>query len=393
MDYQNRKVIILVLNWNGWRDTLDCLESLYHNTYPDYHVVLIDNNSQDDSLERIRDWANGNKIAARNSDTNPFILRPLPYILYDRRTAEQGGLAAEEESLYEKLPAMIPHPLTIIQTGKNLGFAGGNNVGLRYARHREAEYVLLLNNDAMLRSQHVISTMIEFMETHPNAGACGGRLFYPDGSAQTSYGNFPALPRALAFLFPVYKLLPKGLFQNVKRANVVPDESIREPLPVDYPSGACFLVRNETINDVGLLDERFFMYAEETDWCLRMMKHGWGRYYVPQAEVVHKYAGSFTNSAVKMNRYFLESLFKYYRKNFTAWRLWILVTGYLLRSLYSILHGKIAACIMAKPQRLSVQDQIQYWRSALKLAATTMKDLITGNIRLEQEGDHPRQTR
>lgn len=387
MGHQTPKVIILVLNWNGWRDTLECLESLYANDYPDYQVVFLDNCSEDDSLERIRQWADGNTAA------NPFVQCPLPYIEYDRQAAEQGGLAAEEARLYVRLPARIPHPLIIIRTGQNLGFAGGNNVGLRYARQRGAEYVLLLNNDAWLRSCHAITTMVGFMTAHPQVGACGGRLFYPDGSAQISYGNFPSLTRALAFLFPVYKLLPRGMFRNIKRANVVPDESIREPLPVDYPSGACLLVRNETINDVGLLDERFFMYAEETDWCLRMQKRGWQRFYIPQAEIVHKFAGSFNRSAVRMNRYFLDSLFKYYRKNFTPWRLSLLVAGYLLRSLYSMLHWAIAARLMPEAWQQPAQEQACYWRKALELSVTVMKDLLAGEIGRKKGRNHARQTR
>jgi GT2 family glycosyltransferase len=385
MGKQIPKIFILVLNWNGWHDTLDCLESLYRNDYPDYQVVLIDNNSQDDSIDRIREWADGIKSPSRDSGTIPFADSPLPYILYDKLEAERGGIAKNEESICGKLPASISYPLVVIQTGENLGFAGGNNVGLRYARQRGAEYVLLLNNDAMLRSQHVITTMIDFMETHPLAGACGGRLFYPDGSAQTSYGNFPSLPRTLAYLFPAYKLFPKVLFRTMKRSNVVPDNSIQGPLPVDYPSGACFLVRNKTINEVGLLDEQYFMYAEETDWCLRMMKLGWERYYLPQAEITHKYAGSFKNSAIKMDRYFLDSLFKYFRKNFSTWRLWILAAGYLVRSLYSTLHWTTATYLVGKPMRHSAQEQARHWRFTLMLAVKTIKDLLTGNISNNQE--------
>jgi len=375
-------VMILVLNWNGWRDTLDCLESLYNNDYPDYQVVLIDNDSTDDSLERIREWA-----------SHSFSHCPLPYIAYDRITAERGGLKEDELRLYCELPAQIPHPLIIIQAGENLGFAGGNNVGLRYALSRDAGYVLLLNNDAQLRSPQVLTTMIEFMASHPDAGACGGRLFFPDGTLQSSYGSFPSLPRALAFLFPLYRLLPKVLLRHFKRANVIPDASISEPLAVDYPSGACMLVRNAVLTEVGLLDERFFMYAEETDWCLRMMKCGWNRYYLPQAEVVHKCAGSFTNAEPALNHYFVVSLFKYYRKNFSNLHLWIVTTGYVLRSLYSILHWTIAAHIGPEPLRLKARNQTQQWQLSLQLALATLKDLFTGNIFSDQQRHRPEEVR
>lgn len=332
----------------------------------------------------IRDWADGKMTEARGCAAPPFAGRALPYLEYDRDTAERGGVAGAEDGLSRRLPATVPHPLIIIRTGGNLGFAGGNNVGLRYAGKRGAEYVFLLNNDAALASRDALTHLVGFLDQNPDAGACGGRLFYPDGSAQTSYGNFPSLPRALAYLFPAYKLLPAVLFRKVKRANVVPDAAIHAPLAIDYPSGACFLVRSRTIDEVGLLDERFFMYAEETDWCLRMRERGWGRYYVPHAEVVHRYAGSFDSSAVKMNRYYLDSLFKYYRKNFTVWRLWLLVAGYFLRSLYSILRWTIAAGVLPRARRLSAQDPAGQWRQSLRFAVTTMQDLITGALSRER---------
>lgn len=385
MGQHTPKVIILVLNWNGWRDTLDCLDSLYCSAYPDYQVVLIDNHSADDSLQRVHEWANGKMVADRDASTALFRQCPLPYLLYDRTTAEQGGRPREEESLYEKLPDGISHPLIIIQTGDNLGFAGGNNVGLRYVRRHAAAYVLLLNNDAMLPSRQTLSTLVGFMDAHTRAGACGGRLVYPDGSPQISYGNFPSLPRALAFLFPVYKLLPQTLFRNVKRSNVIPDMSVTEPIAVDYPSGACLMVRNETITDVGLLDERFFMYAEETDWCLRMMKRGWDRYVVPRADIVHRCAGSPGSSTAKINRYFLESLFSYYRKNFTVRHLWIVTAGYLLRSLCSWLYWSMAHRLASKAEHVSAQERARYWRRSLELAVAAIMDLISGEIGRERK--------
>ena len=372
------KIVVLILNWNGWRDTLDCLESLYADACPDCQVVLLDNDSCDGSLEVVRQWADGTPIPDRDSSAPRRGGFPLPYLPYDRETAELGGVAGPEAALRPGLPAGVPHPLILVRTGANLGFAGGNNVGIRYALKRGADYVLLLNNDAVLKSRNSLAQLVGFLDANPRAGACGGRLLYPDGSPQSCYGNFPSLPRTLAFLFPAYKLLPAALLRKVRRANVVPDGSISLPLAVDYPSGACFLVRSRTVAEVGLLDERFFMYAEETDWCLRMKRHGWGRYYVPAAEIVHKVAGSFAGADAAPNRYFTESLFKYYRKNFSPWRLWLVAAGYLVRSLYCIALWSLTAALTSGPRRRRAQERARHWSHCLKLSVRTLTQQLSG---------------
>ncbi|GFO59669.1 rhamnosyltransferase [Geomonas silvestris] len=362
------RVIILVLNWNGWHDTLDCLASLYAGSYRDFQVVLIDNASEDASLQRIREWAERGAAPAPPPG-HAAASAPLPYLEYDRTTAEAGGIPEREARLAGELPTGVSHPLVIIQSGGNLGFAGGNNVGLRYAGRRGAEYVLLLNNDASMRSAEALGHLVRFLELTPRAGACGARLFYPDGAPQICYGNFPAPGRALAYLFPVYKLLPGVLFRTARRSNVVPDASCTEPLAVDYPSGACLLVRSRAIAQVGLLDERFFMYAEETDWCLRLRRQGWDSYYVPQSEVVHKGGGSSGTSGEPLNRRFTESLFKYYAKHFSPGAFRLVAAGYLVRSLYGIAHWSLRARLVSSSERGLMRARARYWRACLELAA------------------------
>lgn len=349
-------VAVLILNWNGWKDTLECLEALFKSTYPNFRAVVLDNKSENDSVARIREWAAG---------------KTSRHVYYDRRIAEQGGLPQDEEKIGTDL-----HPVVVIQTGANLGFAGGNNVGLRYALKRGADYVLLLNNDALLRSPSALSSLVEFMEQHSDAGAAGGRLVYPDGTPQTSYGRFPTVPHTLACLYPLYKLLPAGLFDRFRRSNIIPSETITEPVRIDYPSGACLLVRRKAIEEVGLLDERFFMYAEETDWCLRMMKSGWDRYYVPQAEVAHKYAASFGTGTLKMRRYHLESLFKYFRKHVPPFSLAILAFGYFIRALFSVGVGTIAARASGDGSA-SARSEVDYWSFVRRKSLELLKELMS----------------
>lgn len=345
-----RTLVIVVLNWNGWQDTLACLESAFAADCPDCTVVVVDNGSTDDSLARIREWGNGDGHAR--------------VVLYDRELAERGGSAEEEHQAAME----TRRPLVLIRAGANLGFAGGNNIGIRYALARGAKYILLLNNDARFRSPRTLSHMRGFIERTPTAGACGGRLYYPDGTPQHSYGHFPAPLRTLAWLFPLYKLLPKHWFRRVKRSNVVPDDTTGTPLPVDWPSGACLLVRSKMIEQVGLLDERYFLYVEETDWCYRMRMHGWERFYLPQAEIIHVCGGTVRNASLSMRRYHLESMFTYFRKHFSPPLAALMAAGYLLRALFSIPCWLLTARFCRAARRTSAREQALYWQAALKLA-------------------------
>lgn len=137
------------------------------------------------------------------------------------------------------------------------------------------------------------------------------------------------------------------------------------------------MVRDTTIDTTGLMDERYFMYVEETDWCFRMKQHGWERYYVPDAEVLHKYAGSLSSSPLKMRRYHLESLFKYFKKNHPPSTLLILSTGYLLRSVSLIAFWWLAVLLKSKRlHQAASSEQVLYWKSAYKQAVEAMQWLF-----------------
>jgi GT2 family glycosyltransferase len=163
---------ILILNWNGWRDTIECLESVLRINYPNYRVIVCDNKSTDNSYDNIKGWAHG-YLSVHTTESNPLrglsfppIPKPVPYEEYDHLLAEKGGKPQESEKLI------------LIQNGDNLGFAGGNNVGLRYAMARaDFEYIWLLNNRAYRRA-----ALPPVRETHLLANGvadCGRR----DGTA------------------------------------------------------------------------------------------------------------------------------------------------------------------------------------------------------------------
>ena len=176
----------------------------------------------------------------------------------------------------------------------NVGFAAANNQALRAMGFAAAEshalprYVLLLNPDTEVLND-ALATMVRFLDGNPQAGVAGARLLYPDGRLQHSAFAFPTLAQAFLDFFPLnHRLLNSRLNGRYPRRLY----ERGEPFPIDHPLGAALMARGEAIQEVGLLDERFFIYCEEIDWCMRMKKAGWGIYCVPRAEVVHHEAKS-----------------------------------------------------------------------------------------------------
>ena len=158
----------------------------------------------------------------------------------------------------------------------NRGFAAAVNLGLRHAC---GEYVLLLNPDAELLGE-ALWRLAQFLEEHPQVAAVGPQLVYRDGRRQHAAFTFPTLPMIFLDFFPLHgRLLDSRLNGRYPVATT--------PHPIDHPLGACMLIRRAALEDVGPLDEQFFMYCEEIDWCLRARRRGWHIYHVPQAVARH----------------------------------------------------------------------------------------------------------
>jgi GT2 family glycosyltransferase len=184
----------------------------------------------------------------------------------------------------------------LIANEENRGFAAANNQALRTLGYgtgdtphpQPPEYVTLLNPDTIVGG-NALTTLVRFMDENLRAGACGARLLHSDGRFQHSAFAFPTLFQIFLDFFPInYRLTdsrlngryPRRLYQAGK------------PFPIDHPLGAALMVRREVIEQVGLLDERFFIYCEEIDWCLRIKADGWGIWCVPKAKIVHHVAQS-----------------------------------------------------------------------------------------------------
>lgn len=268
------RIGVVVLNWNGWPDTLECLESLLRCRGVDGPIVVCDNASDDDSLDRIRDWAQGRldvwtpRAAPLRALSHPPHPRPIPYVEHDRATAERGGGPGEKDAAIR---------LVLVRTGDNLGYAGGNNVGMRYLLARgDIDAVWLLNNDTVVDPGAAEALAAE-VRRDPRVGLCGSTLLYyqePDrvqAAGGASYNAWLALPRHIGESRPL--------------ASIPAAEEVRAKLA--YPTGASMLVTRAFLEEVGLMSEDYFLYFEELDWACR----GAGRFqvgYAPESRVYHR---------------------------------------------------------------------------------------------------------
>ena len=313
------KVYVVILNWNGWGDTVECLESVFSNTYSNYHVIVCDNASSDGSMERFREWADMGLGVPENVDspvrerTFYQVPRPIRWIQYSRERAERGGDCASNEP-----------PLILIQVGANLGFAGGNNVGMRYAMARGGyEFIWLLNNDTVI-DPDALREMVLHMEKLPGAGLCGSTVLYytsPHRIQAVGGGRY-------------HRMLGRGKLIGNGRPQSTQFDYHWVAKRLDYLLGASMLVRKSFIDRVGLMSEDYFLYFEELDWALRS-KDIYSQTYAEKSVVYHKAGGSTRQGealGVKADYYGARNRLVFTRKYYP----------YLLPLIYA---GLMVACI------------------------------------------------
>jgi GT2 family glycosyltransferase len=173
------------------------------------------------------------------------------------------------------------HPQAkLIRNRTNLGFAAACNLAFKLSSGR---HFLLLNTDTILLDQ-ALTSLVDFMDAHPGIGAAGCRLLNRDGTLQRSCSCFPSLTTELLDALYLSKLFPKSRLFGKYSMTYWDFDEVRE---VDFVGGSCLIVRREAIREVGLLDESFFMYTEEADWCYRLRQRGWPVYYYPVAQAIH----------------------------------------------------------------------------------------------------------
>ena len=203
----------------------------------------------------------------------------------------------------------------LIEAGANLGFAGGTNRGLQALMAAERpDYLLMLNSDTEVCAG-AIEALVAFLEAHPRVGAVGPRLLNPDRTTQPAAFRFPTLAMTAIDLFPPGEVLPGRLYGSWWHGRYA-EEQYDEPFAIDHPLGACILTRPAVLEEVGLLDEGYFMYSEEVDWSLRVRRAGWAIWQVPQARVVHVGGASTRQLRARMLVALYTSRLRFFRRNY-----------------------------------------------------------------------------
>ena len=267
------KVAIIVLNWNGWQDTIECLESLQRITYPNYQVIVVDNGSTDDSVQNIKAWARGDfPVESKFFEYDPSA-KPVQWIEYDRETAEAGGIPKEGDK-FEKFPSY--RRLVLIQTGQNLGFSGGNNVAIRYALKRKNNYIWLLNNDTVVEPT-ALTEVVKPLEKESTAVVSGSKiLFYTNPERIYYAGGRPITP--IRMLFSSYHIgvneEDRGQYDKTCKTGFI--------------TGCSMLIKKDVFEQIGLFVDEYFLAGEDADWCLRVQRAKRTLIFAPASCVWHK---------------------------------------------------------------------------------------------------------
>jgi N-acetylglucosaminyl-diphospho-decaprenol L-rhamnosyltransferase len=239
----------------------------------------------------------------------------------------------------------------VVRNDRNVGFGAAHNQALRDARGR---YWLILNSDAMPR-QGALRALVEFLDTHPAVAVAGPKLRLADGTVQASRRRFPSVATLFLESTQLQRFWPDNA---VLRRYYITDRTDDEPQQVDWLVGACLCVRAQAAAEVGVFDERFFMYSEELDWCRRFRVAGWQVAYVPQAEVAHLEGASARLDLGARDRFFQASKLQYAAKWHgqgvaRALRLYLIVE-YLVRACEECLKLALGSQVMERRARLRI---------------------------------------
>ncbi len=200
----------------------------------------------------------------------------------------------------------------VIANSENAGFARGNNLALAQAQGR---YLFLLNPDTELCPGALVA-LVDYMDAHPDVGVTGPRLFYGDGSPQSSRRRFPTLATAFFESTKLQQWFPRN---RVLTHYYMLDTSDGAEQEVDWLNGSALFVRREVYEQLGGFDESFFMYSEELDWCYRIKRAGWRIVYLPAAQVTHYEGQSSEQVVAQRDIHFHSSKIRFFRKYHGAW--------------------------------------------------------------------------
>jgi len=251
-------VSIIIVNWNAREALHNCLKSVYeHGDEVDYEIIVVDNASTDGSVEMVK----------------------------------------------KTWPGVI-----LVENSENIGFARANNIGIRQSA---SQYVCLINSDVVILKE-CIRNLVEFMDQNPHIGMTGPRILNPDRTLQPSCRHFPSIWNNICQALALNLLFPKSRFFSGPFMNYWAHDTIRK---VDTVGGMFWMVRRKAIDEIGLLDEDFFLYGEDIDWCRRLTMAGWDVMFYPEAEAIHLGGGSSSNAPIRFYLEMQKADLQYWRKH------------------------------------------------------------------------------
>ncbi|MDX1415724.1 MAG: glycosyltransferase family 2 protein [Candidatus Promineifilaceae bacterium] len=253
-------------------------------------------------------------------------------------------------------PAMVRKDfpwVKLIESAENLGFPRGNNMGIRHAQGR---HILLLNPDTLIL-EDALSKMVKFLDQYIGIGGLGAQLLNADLTVQSSRRRFPTFWTALFESTWLQDVAPKKLMQTYYAQDLANDE-IND---VDWVTGACLMVPKRVIDHVGLLDEAYFMYSEELDWCRRIKEAGWRIVYFPEAKIVHYVGKSSEQAVTERHINFQRAKLRYFRKYHGRMSSGLLRIVLLFNYLWQM-GIEAAKGVLGHKRSLRIQRVRAYWR-------------------------------
>lgn len=261
------KVAIMLLNWNGWQDTLECLESVYQINYPNFDVIVVDNGSEDESILKIKHYCEGAIEPKSEFFCYNKFNKPINILEYTRSEVCKTIAWTRTDLPFNK-------NLTLIKNEKNFGFAEGNNIAIKYALNvLGSKYILMLNNDTVVDTEFLIE-LVNVVECDTTIGIIGPIIYhYWSPNKIQSAGVMLCWYTGKAIIL---------------RSNEICSDDHNGLVDVDYVTGCALLAKAELINNIGYLNPAYFAYWEETDWCIRAHKAGYRVICDQKSQIWHK---------------------------------------------------------------------------------------------------------
>lgn len=278
-------VSIIILNYRNWQDTIECLNSVFMCSYNNIRIIVVDNDSRNESLDRIHEWLLINRI--------------------------QSICLTKEQSEKETVNDI---PVVLIRSDFNNGYAAGNNIGIRWAIRVNSDFVMILNNDTIV-DKNFIEPLICQLKFDKDTMLVGPLIKYPDGTIDKNCAR--RRPALLDYFYRVgigRRFFPENKY--VIRHYYSGEYDYTETKRIDINSGSCMLFRTRDIIKIGLFDERTFLYLEEFIIHEKLRSHGGRTYIVPNSKIIHK-SGKSTDELPRTNllRFGFVSL-QYYINNY-----------------------------------------------------------------------------